>query len=62
MESQPASYKFLMSLDTLVDLETEAALNHVGMLIDISKDLGKVEGLQRAFHAVEYDDRIPAVY
>ena len=49
MESQPASYKFLMSLDTLVDLETEAALNHVGMLIDISKDLGKVEGLQRAF-------------
>ena len=49
MESQPASYKFLMSLDTLVDLETEAALNHVGVLIDISKDLGKVEGLQRVF-------------
>jgi hypothetical protein len=49
MESQPANYKFLMSLDTLVDLETEAALNHVGVLIDISKDLGKVEGFSAFF-------------
>lgn len=39
MENHMATYKSLMSVESLVGLATEAALEHIGLLTDLSLDL-----------------------
>lgn len=48
-----ATYKSLMSVESLVGLATEAALEHIGLLTDLSLDLRQTEGLERAIRLSE---------
>lgn len=47
------TYKSLMSVESLVGLTIEAALEHIGFLTDLSLDLQQTEGLERAIKLSE---------
>lgn len=53
MDDNLATYKSLMSVENLAGLANEAALGHVGILIDLSLDLKKLEGTERAIRLSE---------
>lgn len=53
MDDNIATYKLLMSVENLADLATEAALEHIGLLTDLSLDLQKPEGTERAIRLSE---------
>jgi hypothetical protein len=48
METLDQFYENIIAIDSLKGLDSEAVLNHIGLLIDISGDLGKSDGLQKA--------------
>lgn len=48
-----ALHESLMSVEDLTELPVEEALVHIGQLVDLSMDLGRVEGLRRALQLSE---------
>jgi hypothetical protein len=48
VENIEQAYKALLSDEGVAKLDPQAALDHTGILIDLSMDLGKAEGLERA--------------
>jgi tetratricopeptide (TPR) repeat protein len=53
MDDNVATYNLLMLVDNLTNLSNEASLEHIGILIDLSLDLKKREGTERAIRLLE---------
>jgi len=53
MANPEATYKSLISVENLKGLKAEAALEHIGLLVDLSLDLRQTDGLERAIRLSE---------
>lgn len=53
MENRLATYNTLLSRESMIGLDTEASLEHIGLLTDLSLDLRQTEGLTRAIRLSE---------
>lgn len=53
MANPEDTYKSLMSVENLKGLKAEAALEHIGLLVDLSLELRQTDGLERAIRLSE---------